>query len=209
MTNFSDVLGLHLPAGFKLRDWQKRFLTTFLNKCVTEKKSSFLLEACPAAGKSIGQMCPAYILRNLGLIKWTTVVVPTDHLRTQMGVEIYKIFGLDLYYGTDRFAIEDYQGEVITYAQLAANPNLYKARCALFGNRVMVVGDEIHHLGEKNSWGQAFKTAFSDVAYRLLTSGTPFRSDNQKILGDCINYKLDQEGNYISVPDFRIVNQNR
>jgi len=202
MNKFSDISKLPLPPGLKLRDWQGQFLLTFLNKCVAENNPFFLLEAAPGTGKTIGQFCAAYILYKKQLVKWIIVVVPTDHLRSQVGEEVDKVFALDLYYETGSFPREDYDGEVITYAQLAANPNIYKQRCDSYNGKVIVVGDEIHHLGDRNSWSQAFKTAFSGVVYFLFTSGTPFRSDNQKILAGLINYKLVELGKYISDPDY-------
>ena len=46
----------------------------------------------------------------------------------------------------------------------------------------MVIADEMHHLGEQGNWGEAFEAAFSQHAIaRLMTSGTPFRSDNQRL----------------------------
>ena len=201
MNKFSDISQLPLPPGLKLRDWQGQFLLTFLNKCVAKNNPFFLLSAAPAAGKTIGQFCAAYTLYKMGLVNWIIVVVPTDHLRTQVGEEVDKVFALETCNDPGHFVVRDFHGEVITYAQLAANPNIYKERCERFGNRVMVVG--IHHLGDTNSWGQAFKTAFCCASYRLFTSGTPFRTGNEKILSGWINYKLDQEGNDISAPDYR------
>ena len=45
----------------------------------------------------------------------------------------------------------------------------------------MVSADEIHHLGRDNKWGQSFEDAFELSTVRLLTTGTPFRSDGGKI----------------------------
>ncbi|MEO1254060.1 MAG: ATP-dependent helicase [Bacteroidota bacterium] len=41
--------------------------------------------------------------------------------------------------------------------------------------------DEIHHAGEGKTWGDSIQQAFDPARYKLLLSGTPFRSDNHKI----------------------------
>ena len=47
----------------------------------------------------------------------------------------------------------------------------------------LVIADEPHHMAETAAWGRAFSTAFEHAPFRLLLSGTPFRSDNAPIPG--------------------------
>jgi hypothetical protein len=44
-----------------------------------------------------------------------------------------------------------------------------------------VIADEPHHMGEQASWGTSARRAFDGATFRLLLSGTPFRSDNEAI----------------------------
>jgi len=55
--------------------------------------------------------------------------------------------------------------------------------------------------GDTKSWGDAFKLAFSEAYYRLLTTGTAFRSDNIPI--PFVTYqKNDEENKLICKPDY-------
>ena len=46
----------------------------------------------------------------------------------------------------------------------------------------MVIADEMHHLGQGKNWGDAFEMAFGQHAVaRLMTGGTPFRSDSSTL----------------------------
>ena len=44
-----------------------------------------------------------------------------------------------------------------------------------------LIADECHHLAEESNWGESFLNAFSNSRARLITSGTPFRTDGQKL----------------------------
>ena len=168
---------LNLPNGTMLRGWQTEFHLTY-KAAVRSGRQNFLLVATPGAGKTIAMLAEAYLLMQQGLIDWVTVTVPSDNLRRQWAVEAHKRFGLDLFPGKG-FCPPDYQGEVITYMQLANSSGLYRKRC--YDRRVFLIADEVHHLAEQAMWGAEFKQAFDGAAYRLLGSGTPFRSDNQPI----------------------------
>ena len=67
----------------------------------------------------------------------------------------------------------------LTYAQVAANANLHRARTDSI--RTLVVLDEIHHGGDALSWGDAIREAFTPARRRLALTGTPFRSDESAI----------------------------
>ena len=88
----------------------------------------------------------------------------------------------------------DTHGIAITYQRLAAMPELYRHACA--ARPTLVIADEPHHMGETAAWGRAFSLAFEHVPFRLLLSGTPFRSDSDPIPG--VNY--DETGQ--AQPDF-------
>ncbi|OKH51703.1 hypothetical protein NIES2101_17285 [Calothrix sp. HK-06] len=68
-----------------------------------------------------------------------------------------------------------------------------------------LVLDEVHHVSSKLAFGQACETAFPDriISHRLMTSGTPFRSDNNRILGNWLTYVPVEDNSYRCVPDFR------
>ncbi|MGI8844850.1 MAG: DEAD/DEAH box helicase, partial [Thermoleophilaceae bacterium] len=73
----------------------------------------------------------------------------------------------------------DRHGVAVTYATVAAGPQVHAAACA--ARRTLLIADEPHHMGELAAWGQSAERAFTRSAFRLLLSGTPFRSDNTAI----------------------------
>lgn len=215
---FMSPFGIDYPTGFKPREWQSEFFEKFCTKQNTSSviaetrirpdNFSFLLNVTPGGGKTAASGFVGYALlrQNSGGVKkstgidWVIVVVPSDHLRNQFARDISQLFKLDFYHGKScQFPIKDYQGEVITYQQLAQNPTVYQHRC--LKKNVLVIADEVHHVGDTKSWGDAFKLAFSEAYYRLLTTGTAFRSDNIPI--PFVNYqKIDEENKMICQPDY-------
>lgn len=219
---FMSPFGIDYPTGFKPREWQSEFFEKFCTKQNTSPvvaettrirpdNFSFLLNVTPGGGKTAASGFVAYALlqQNRGKVKksrgidWVIVVVPSDHLRNQFAREISQLFNLELNHDKNykiyQSPQEEFQGEVITYQQLAQNPTLYQLRC--LKRNVLVIADEVHHVGDTKSWGDAFKLAFNEAYYLLLTTGTPFRSDNIPI--PFVNYqKIDEENKMICQPDY-------
>ncbi len=111
------------------------------------------------------------------------VVVPTSHLRGQWAKAANE-YGIQL---DDRFAnggnplASDYDGTVVCYSTVANQPLLWRKLAT--AKPTIIILDEIHHAGEADhlSWGPALREAFDPAARRLLLSGTPFRSDKNRI----------------------------
>ena len=137
---------------------------------------------------------PCLIEQNI--IDQVIICVPSKTLRGQMENDARRI---GLFLNMKRLEVLPSQhGIVTTYAQVGyTNPddgrmiNAERLRDICF-SRTMVIADEMHHLGEQGNWGEAFEAAFSQHAIaRLMTSGTPFRSDNQRLLGCVPTAKAD------------------
>ena len=82
-----------------------------------------------------------------------TVVTPTDHLKRQWADAAHAA-GIRLDPGFRNAAGatgREYDGTVVTYAQVAAAPLLHRARTE--ARRTLVVLDEVHHAGDALSWG--------------------------------------------------------
>ncbi len=204
-----------MTSTFKPRDWQERCV----NEYQRASKENFLLEACVSAGKTPLAMYLYVSLQQLMGWAFAVVVTPSEHLRRQYAQDACSFFGLNLYYsGTDtrsktlpnprELLAQNYQGLVVSYQWLTKRDNaqnLSDALAASFGGKVLVILDEVHHASNELSFGQACETAFPDraVSHRLMTSGTPFRSDKNRILGNWLNYEKIAENTYRCVPDFR------
>lgn len=192
----------NLPTGIALRQWQRecidQFLAKTLSSSVYQQANTFLSVACPGSGKTIFMLALACHLKSRGVVDWVTICVPSAHLRFQVALTA-KLFGLDLDHGEYREKLSElpsgFHGDIVTYQAVCSNSEVWRARCSI--KKMFLIADEVHHLGTEKAWGQAFRNAFDGARYRLLTSGTPFRSDNEPI--PYVNYDLmrDADGNPI------------
>jgi superfamily II DNA or RNA helicase len=73
----------------------------------------------------------------------------------------------------------DFHGVAVTYQTIAAGPETH--RLAACRRPTLLIADEPHHMGDQAAWGVQTRRAFDDARFRLLLSGTPFRSDNSAI----------------------------
>ena len=165
------------PSTQVLRGWQRQALVRYL----TARPRDFLLVATPGAGKTAFALRIAAELLADGTVERVTVVVPTEHLKTQwaqaaaaMGISLDPRFS-----NSAAMTSEDYHGVVVTYAQVASHPMRHRVRTE--NRRTCVIFDEIHHGGDAKSWGDGIKEAFGDATRRLALTGTPFRSDDSAI----------------------------
>ncbi|MGB8214699.1 MAG: DEAD/DEAH box helicase family protein [Anaerolineales bacterium] len=201
------------------RNWQNQFVEEVLKKYQTGERD-FLCEAVPAGGKTFGALLAANMMFEQGIIEQLIVVAPTDYLRDQWVRKAWSMAGFSL----KPFEIDtrtgmpvlndDYCGVVTTFAQVASGSN---ADVLLgLGRRkpTLVIFDEVHHCGEDKTWGAGIQNAFwarggDKVFYRLSISGTPFRSDNERI--PFVDYERTYvtkddgtiEVQWVSRPDFR------
>jgi superfamily II DNA or RNA helicase len=171
-----------------LRAWQRRALTKYL----TTKPKDFLAVATPGAGKTVFGLRIAAELLSDRTIEAVTVVTPTEHLKHQWAVAAAAA-GISIdsnFSNTNAVTSSDFQGVALTYAQVAAHPNLHRVRTE--NRKTLVILDEIHHGGDAKSWGDAIREAFTPAVRRLALTGTPFRSDDSAI--PFVSYEPDGDG---------------
>ena len=183
------------PSTQALRGWQRRALVRYL----TTKPRDFLLVATPGAGKTAFALRIAAELLADRSIDAITVVVPTEHLKTQWA-QAAAVDGIALdpkFRNSAAHTSAEYHGIVVTYAQVASHPTRHRVRTE--GRRTLVIFDEIHHGGDAKSWGDSIREAFGDAARRLALTGTPFRSDDAAI--PFVRYEPDGHGVLRSAAD--------
>jgi superfamily II DNA or RNA helicase len=142
---------------------------------------AFLASATPAAGKTTFGLHVAHRMLSEGRVARVCVVAPTTHICRQWAADAAR-YGLDLEPNRPNAAgpePRDRHGVAVTYATLAAGPAIHRRRCA--ESPTLLIADEPHHMGEQASWGRSTLDAFASARFRLLLSGTPFRSDNTPI----------------------------
>ena len=206
---------MRLKPQFEPRDWQDRFVREYQ----TNTKKNSLLEACTSAGKTAGALY-AYIFLKDGLDwRFLVSVVPSEHLKRQYAQDAKKLFELNLYYSgtstrigrlptSQELQADGYEGLVLSYQWLTKPGNADNLRQMLeqsVKGKVFLILDEVHHASSELAFGQACEVAFPDhvVSHRLMTSGTPFRSDQNRILGNWVNYASVENNVYECLPDFR------
>ncbi|TWS20136.1 DEAD/DEAH box helicase [Tsukamurella asaccharolytica] len=160
-----------------LRVWQRRALTKYL----TSKPRDFLAVATPGAGKTTFALRVAGELLADRTVERVTVVAPTEHLKYQWA-EAAARNGINLdpnFTNSGGSTSSDFDGVVITYAQVGMHPYKHHARTTAY--KTLVILDEIHHAGDAKSWGEGVREAFEPATRRLALTGTPFRSDDNPI----------------------------
>ncbi len=183
------------PDTQALRSWQRRALVRYL----AAQPRDFLTVATPGSGKTAFALRVAGELLADGAVEQLTVVVPTEHLKTQWALAAAGVgIALDPKFSNSAaHTSSEFHGVVVTYAQVASHPSRHRVRTE--NRRTLVVFDEIHHGGDAKSWGEAIREAFGDATRRLALTGTPFRSDDAAI--PFVTYAPDGDGLMRSTAD--------
>jgi superfamily II DNA or RNA helicase len=165
------------PAGRPLRAWQQAAAAAVFD----HSGDAFLASATPAAGKTTFGLHVAHRMLSEGRVARVAVVAPTTHICRQWAADAAR-YGIRLEPNRPNAAgsePRDRHGVAVTYATVAAGSAVHRRRC---GERpTLLIADEPHHMGEDATWGRATVGAFGRAAFKLLLSGTPFRSDNSAI----------------------------
>jgi len=165
------------PAQRPLRDWQRAAEAAVRG----HRGDAFLASATPAAGKTTFGLRVAYEAITAGWARRVVIAAPTAHICRQWAADAAR-YGIDLEPNrpnADGAEPSDRHGIAVTCQAIASAPKLH-ARAG--GARpTLLIADEPHHMGEHASWGRHMVAAFSGARFRLLLSGTPFRSDNSPI----------------------------
>lgn len=180
---------LRVTKGFKPRAWARAAYAAFLKS----SKDSFLVDACPGAGKTKFAVMLAANEIHRGAVDRVDVVGPSVHICKQWAQEMAG-WGLHLDPENDRESA-DCVGRVFTYQRLGMSP---KSLMTPSNPRRLVILDEIHHAGDQKTWGDALRLVYNNAERRLLLSGTPFRSDGSPI--PFVSYSSGDHGT--SVSDF-------
>lgn len=179
-----------------LRAWQAAALKDYLHS----DPQDYLAVATPGAGKTTFALRIAVEQLARGTVRKLTVVCPTEHLKTQWAEAAARV-GLQLdpdFTNAQREEGSFFDGVCVTYAQVAANPELHRSRTRQ--RPTLVILDEVHHGGDALSWGDGIRTAFDAAMRRLSLTGTPFRSDTAPI--PFVEYAPSRDGVLRSRADY-------
>lgn len=162
--------------GMELREWQQQAI----DKYYQHGSPNFLVSATPGAGKTTCALTLAKQLIESGVVQRIAVIVPTDTLRSQWA-DAAAAAGISLMPVGDPsdYDKDGYLGYVATYQQLARGAGAGMARHAT-RLATAVILDEIHHAGEKKSWGDGLFEAFEHAVTRIGLTGTPWRENKHE-----------------------------
>ena len=180
------------PADRPLRAWQQAAAAAVFS----HSGDAFLASATPAAGKTTFGLHVAHRMLAEGRVVRVAVVAPTTHIARQWAADAAR-YGMDLEPNRPNAAgpePRDRHGIAVTYQTVAAGPAVHRRRCAEVPT--LLIADEPHHMGEQVAWGRSTVEAFARARFRLLLSGTPFRTDATPI--PWVPYDADG----VSEPDF-------
>ena len=165
------------PDTRPLRSWQQEATEAVR----AHTGASFLASATPAAGKTTFGLHIAHRMLSAGYVSRVVVAGPTTHICRQWAADAAR-YSIDLEPNrpnSDGPESADFHGVAVTYQTIATGPDTHR-RAA--GRRpTLLIADEPHHMGDQAAWGLQTRRAFDGARFRLLLSGTPFRSDNSAI----------------------------
>jgi superfamily II DNA or RNA helicase len=165
------------PDARPLRSWQREATEAVR----AHSAASFLASATPAAGKTTFGLHIAHRMLSAGFVARVVVAGPTTHICRQWAADAGR-YGIDLEPNrpnSDGPESADFHGVAVTYQTIAAGPDMHRQAA---GRRpTLLIADEPHHMGDLAAWGVRTRKAFDGARFRLLLSGTPFRSDNSAI----------------------------
>lgn len=165
------------PDARPLRSWQEEATEAVRAHSAT----SFLASATPAAGKTTFGLHIAHRMLRARFVSRVVVAGPTTHICRQWAADAAR-YGIDLEPNrpnSDGPESTDFHGVAVTYQTIAAGPDTH--RLAAERRPTLLIADEPHHMGDQAAWGLQTRRAFDGARFRLLLSGTPFRSDNSAI----------------------------
>jgi superfamily II DNA or RNA helicase len=165
------------PDARPLRAWQEEATSAVR----AHSDASFLASATPAAGKTTFGLHIAHRMLSARFVSRVVVAGPTTHICRQWAADAAR-YGIDLEPNrpnADGPESADFHGVAVTYQTIAAGPDTH--RLAAARRPTLLIADEPHHMGDQAAWGLQARKAFDGARFRLLLSGTPFRSDNSAI----------------------------
>jgi superfamily II DNA or RNA helicase len=155
----------------------------------------FNIYAGTGAGKTdLAALCAAKDL-NSGAVRRVVVCVPTNIIAERTREIFREHFGIHLAIFSARRhrngVTSDQQGYIVTHSAVARCPAIHR-RIARFEPTLVII-DEVHHLGEGESCGEAAKLAFGAVRRIITMTGSPFRPKGEGTIPFAVYEPTDRD----------------
>ena len=163
------------PARF--RPWQREAITSFTESAAR----SFFIAAGVGSGKTFAAL-GAYLAGDYDLI---VVLMPKTGIAgswmddaAKLGINLQSLDSAAAFDGSRQQG--KHHGYVMTNGLAGSAATDIALLCSQY--KVLAVLDEAHHLHENGSWGKTASHAFANAARIIALSGTPYRTDNSRIV---------------------------
>jgi superfamily II DNA or RNA helicase len=166
--------------SLKLREWQERFFREPF-AFYTNGSKTFMLHAGVGSGKTIGAVCAANEFIKNG---WNVLICsPSENVKNSWAKQFLKSgHDIDNNYKCQYDYKYNYAGASVTYHSFSFEENKqFLIRNRIVNQKTLLILDEVHHLGDNKTWGEAIKEIGEECGFVLLLTGTPTRSDNAMI----------------------------
>jgi len=181
-----------------LRKWQDECFNKLLS--IQNNRKTFLCVAGVGSGKTTFSSYSANYFLKQNRFRNIIVISPRDAIKNAWS-ENFSInwdIELDSNYSFKYDWSNIYNGISITYYALNEVNTLFLLN--LIDDRTLIILDEIHHAAENKTWGDSVQKLGDKAGFVLMLSGTPYRSDNNKI--PFVTYKKTSEKHYELISDF-------
>lgn len=188
-----------MSLNFQLRDWQNECFSK-LQKA-QEVSNRFFVVAGVGSGKTLLSCAFADYLKRARGFDSIIVVSNTENIKINWQQKLIKEFNieLDVDFNFRYNWRDDFDGISITY-QILSNPVNVEFLRRKVNKGTLLIVDEIHHAGDNKSWGDGVRSVGDSCGFVLALSGTPTRSDNNRI--PFVRYQGTDDNKYELVADY-------
>lgn len=192
--------------------WQSEAIQLVVNEWREGHLKKLLIAACTGSGKTFAGVSAADGPLSDGVISIIVVLAPTINIKLgwKEQFEAFNIRVCDE--AKNRWLrrrrddgdnmIENYGAIIITYDQLAEEPELFEEMARR--HPMLLMGDEIHHADDDKTYGEAVERVADAAKMTLAFSGTPFNTRGGSLALCDTEEGIDDEGNQVrsTVPTF-------
>jgi superfamily II DNA or RNA helicase len=183
-----NLLKSNKMQTFNLRDWQKEFVNQPFQKYQDSVINAsvpnyYMLHAGVGSGKTSAAVLASKPFLSAG---WKVVICsPSENVKKAWSKDYHKLLGKNIDWNF-KFANDfrkEFDGISLTFHSLnPANVKvLINQNFPLLNKKTLLILDEVHHLADTKSWGDAIQEIGLHCGFILSLTGTPFRHDNEKI----------------------------
>lgn len=179
-----------MSKSINLRPWQSKAISKSLSWFLLKNEKRFLINAAPGAGKTICASVIAKELLDKKKIERVIVIAPRNEVVKQWAEEfefINQKFMMKVT-GSDEDISNNDSDICLTWASVSSLVKEIKILTQKY--KTLVICDEHHHAAVNAVWGEGAESAFKDVTFSIILTGTPIRSDGE----EPVWFAYDEEG---------------